>query len=66
LLRDGAGRSVSAKLGATALIRQGLIAVDMRALIASTKQDLRLISGEAPEMCRKCNTSMWAVFCRQR
>ena len=64
LLRDGAGRSISVKLGAMAFDRQGMIAVDMPALIVSSKQDLRSISDEVTEMCKKCKTSIWAVFCR--
>ena len=64
VLRDGAGRSVSVTLGAMAFDRQGMIAVDMPALVASSKQDLRSISDEVTEMCQKCKSSIWAMFCR--
>jgi hypothetical protein len=63
VLRDGAGHSVSVKLGAMAFDRQGKIALDMPALIASSKQDLKSVSDQVIEMCQKCKTSIWAMFC---
>jgi hypothetical protein len=64
LLRDGVGRSASVKLGAMAFDRQGRIAVDMPTLVESSKQDLKSVSDQVAEMCSKCKTSIWAVFCR--
>jgi hypothetical protein len=63
ILRNGAGRTVSVKLGAMAFDRQGKIAFDMPALIQSSKEDLKSVSDEVTEMCRKCKTTIWAVFC---
>jgi serine protease Do len=63
VLRNGAGRTVSVKLGAMAFDRQGRIALDMPALIESSKQDLKSVSDQVAEMCQKCKTSIWAVFC---
>jgi hypothetical protein len=64
LSRDGAARAVSVTLGAMAFDRQGRIAFDMPALIASSKDDLKYVSDEVTEMCRKCKTTIWAIFCR--
>jgi hypothetical protein len=62
---DGfAARAVSVTLGAMAFDRQGRIAFDMPALIASSKDDLKYVSDEVTEMCRKCKTTIWAIFCR--
>jgi hypothetical protein len=63
VLRDGAGRTVTVKLGAMAFDRQGRIALDMPALIDSSKQDLKSVSDQVTEMCQKCKTSIWAMFC---
>jgi hypothetical protein len=63
VLRDGAGRTVTVKLGAMAFDRQGRIALDMPALIESSKQDLKSVSDQVIEMCQKCKTSIWAMFC---
>lgn len=63
VLRDGAGRTVSLKLGAMAFDRQGRIAFDMPALVESSKRDLKYVSDEVTEMCRKCKTTIWAMFC---
>jgi hypothetical protein len=63
VLRNGAGRTVTVKLGAMAFDRQGRMALDMPALIESSKQDLKSVSDQVTEMCQKCKTSIWAVFC---
>jgi hypothetical protein len=63
VLRNGAGRTATVKLGAMAFDRQGRIALDMPALIESSKQDLKSTSDQVTEMCQKCKTSIWAVFC---
>jgi serine protease Do len=63
VLRNGAGRTVTVKLGAMAFDRQGRIALDMPALIESSKQDLKSVSDQVTEMCQKCKTSIWAMFC---
>ena len=63
VLRSGAGRTVTVKLGAMAFDRQGRIALDMPALIESSKQDLKSVSDQVTEMCQKCKTSIWAMFC---
>jgi hypothetical protein len=61
--RVGAGRTVTVKLGSMAFDRQGRIALDMPALIESSKQDLKSVSDQVTEMCQKCKTSIWAMFC---
>jgi hypothetical protein len=61
--RKGAGRAVSVKLGAMSFDHKGNIAFDMPALIASSKEDLKFVSNEVAEMCRKCKTTIWAMFC---
>jgi PDZ domain len=63
VLRDGAGRTVSVKLGAMAFDKQGRVALDMPALVESSKQDLKSVSDQVTEMCQKCKTSIWAMFC---
>jgi PDZ domain len=61
--RNGAGRTLSVKLGAMAFDHQGKVAFDMPDLIQTSKRDLKYVSDEVAEMCRKCNTSIWAMFC---
>jgi hypothetical protein len=63
LLRNGAGRTVGVKLGAMGFDRQGKIALDMPDLIQSSRQDLKYVSDQVTEMCRKCKTTIWAMFC---
>jgi hypothetical protein len=63
VLRNGVGHTVSVKLGGMAFDRQGTVAFDMPALIASSKEDLKYVSDEVAEMCRKCQTTIWAMFC---
>jgi PDZ domain len=63
VLRDGAGRTVTVKLGAMAFDRRGRIALDLPALIEFSKQDLKSVSDQVTEMCQKCKTSIWAMFC---
>jgi len=63
VVRKGAPRSVSVKLGAMAFDRQGKIAFDMPALVASSKEDLKYASDEVTKMCQQCKSSIWAVFC---
>jgi hypothetical protein len=62
--RDGAGRTVSVKLAAMAFDPQGRAALDMPALMASSREDLKAVADEVTDMCQKCKTSIWAVFCR--
>ena len=62
--RDGVGRTVSVKLGAMAFDAQGRAALDMPALIASSQQDLKSVADQVTDMCQKCNSSIWAMFCR--
>ena len=64
VLRDGSARTVSVKLGAMAFDPDGRIALDMPALIVSSKQDLKYVADEVTKMCRQCKTSIWAMFCR--
>jgi membrane-associated protease RseP (regulator of RpoE activity) len=64
LLRDGAGRTASIKLGAMAFDASGDTALDMPALVVSSREDLHLIAGAVTDMCAKCKTSIWAMFCR--
>jgi hypothetical protein len=64
LLRDGAGRTASLKLGGMAFDASGDTALDMPALVASSREDLHAIAGEVTDMCAKCKTSIWAMFCR--
>ena len=64
VLRGGAGQTVSVTLGAMAFDSQGRAALDMPALIALSKQDLASVANEVTEMCGKCKTSIWAIFCR--
>ncbi len=64
LLRDGAPHAASIKLGAMAFDASGRAALDMPELIASSRQDLQYVAGEVAQMCRKCKSSIWAVFCR--
>lgn len=63
VLRNGAGRSVGVTLGAMAFDSQGKIAIDMPALLDSSKQDLKFVSDQVTEMCQKCKTSVWSIFC---
>jgi PDZ domain len=62
--RDGVERTISVKLGAMAFDQDGRTALDMPALVASSKQDLKYVADEVTAMCLKCKTSIWAVFCR--
>jgi predicted metalloprotease with PDZ domain len=64
LLRDGAERQASVKLGANAFDANGQIALDMPELIASSRQDLQSVAGEVTKMCQKCKSTIWAMFCR--
>lgn len=63
VLRNGAGRTVGVKLGAMAFDKQGRVAFDMPSLVASSKDDLKSVSDQVTEMCRKCKTTIWAIFC---
>jgi predicted metalloprotease with PDZ domain len=64
LWRDGAERQASVKLGGMAFDADGRTALDMPALMVSSRQDLKAISGAVTDMCVKCKTSVWAMFCR--
>jgi PDZ domain len=61
--RDGAGRTLSAKLGAMAFDHQGKIAFDMPDLMQRSRKDLKYVAEQVTEMCGKCSTSIWAMFC---
>jgi len=62
--RADAARKVSIKLGAMAFDADGRTALDMPAMVAASKQDLKAVADEVTSMCQKCKTSIWAVFCR--
>lgn len=64
LLRDGAARQASVKLGGMSFDADGETALDMPALMVSSRQDLHAIAGAVTDMCAKCKTSVWAMFCR--
>ena len=64
VLRDGAERRASLKLGGMAFDADGETALDMPALMVSSRQDLHAIAGAVTDMCVKCKTSVWAMFCR--
>lgn len=64
LLRDGAPRSASVKLGAMAFDASGRVALEMPELIVSSRQDLHAVAAEVTQMCQKCSSSIWALFCR--
>jgi hypothetical protein len=64
LWRDGAERRASVKLGGMAFDADGQTALDMPALMISSRQDLHAIAGAVTDMCVKCKTSIWAMFCR--
>jgi hypothetical protein len=64
LLRDGAGRTASVKLGGMAFDASGRAALDMPGLIASSREDLAKVAAEVTDMCGKCKSSVWAMFCR--
>jgi PDZ domain len=64
VLREGAARSVSIKLGGMAFDASGQVALDMPALVSESRQDLQAIAGEVTKMCQQCKTSIWAMFCR--
>ncbi len=62
--RDGALRTMSVKLGAMAFDPSGRTALDMPALVESSKQDLKYVADEVTSMCQRCKTTVWAMFCR--
>jgi hypothetical protein len=64
LERDGAARKVAIKLGAMAFDPDGRAALDMPALVEASKTDLKKVADEVTDMCSKCKSSIWAVFCR--
>jgi len=64
LLRGGTAREASVKLGGMAFDADGQTALDMPALMVSSRQDLKAIAGAVTDMCAKCKTSIWAMFCR--
>jgi hypothetical protein len=64
LWRDGAEHKASVKLGGMAFDADGQTALDMPALMVSSRQDLHAIAGAVTDMCVKCKTSVWAMFCR--
>lgn len=63
VLRDGAERNVSVKLGAMAFDQDGSVALDMPAIVTSSKKDLKYVASEVTKMCQECKTTIWAVFC---
>jgi C-terminal processing protease CtpA/Prc len=62
--RADAARTVSIKLGGMAFDADGRTALDMPAMVAASKQDLKSVADEVTSMCQKCKASIWAVFCR--
>lgn len=62
--RDGVLRTMSVKLGAMAFDQSGRTALDMPALVESSKQDLKYVADEVTNMCQRCKTTVWAMFCR--
>lgn len=64
LMRDGAERKASVKLGGMAFDASGQAALDMPALIAASREDLAKVADEVTDMCGKCKSSVWALFCR--
>ena len=64
LMRDGAARTQKVKLGAAAFDADGRAALDMPALVASSRQDLQYVAGEVAKMCEQCKSSIFAMFCR--
>ena len=64
LLRAGVARQAAIKLGGMAFDADGQTALDLPALMVSSRQDLHAIAGAVTDMCVKCNTSIWAMFCR--
>jgi hypothetical protein len=62
--RADAARTVNIKLGAMAFDADGHTALDIPAMVAASKQDLKSVADEVTSMCQKCKTSIWAVFCR--
>ncbi len=64
VLNAGAARQVSAKLGGMAFDADGRVALAMPELIVSSRDDLKHIADEVTDMCVKCKSTIWAVFCR--
>lgn len=64
LARDGAEVKASVKLGGQAFDASGQVALDMPALVASSREDLAKVATEVTDMCGKCKSSIWAMFCR--
>jgi hypothetical protein len=62
--RDNAERSVSLKLSGMAFDPTGRPALDMPTLVDESKEDLKKVADEVTDMCAKCKSSIWAVFCR--
>lgn len=62
--RDGAAHQVSVNLGAMAFDADGRVALDLPELVTSSKEDLRRVADEVTDMCGKCKTTIWAIFCR--
>jgi hypothetical protein len=61
---DGAAREVNLKLGAMAFDADGRVALDMPTLVAESRADLKRVADEVTELCTKCKTTVWALFCR--
>jgi predicted metalloprotease with PDZ domain len=61
---DGAAREASVKLGAMAFDADGSVALDMPALVAESREDLKRVADEVTDLCAKCKTTVWALFCR--
>jgi hypothetical protein len=64
LKRDGAARELNVKLGGKAFDADGSLALDMPELVAASREDLKRVADEVTDLCRKCKTTIWALFCR--
>jgi predicted metalloprotease with PDZ domain len=64
ILRNGARQTISVQLGTIATDAQGRVPIDGQTLLTASKTDLDRVATEVGEMCEKCKSSIWAVFCR--
>jgi hypothetical protein len=64
ILRNGARQTISVKLGTIATDAEGRVPIDGQVLVNASKVDLDKVATEVGDMCGKCKSSIWAVFCR--
>jgi C-terminal processing protease CtpA/Prc len=64
ILRNGAQQSISVKLGMIGTDAEGRVSIDGQTLLTGSKTDLDKVATEVGEMCAKCKSSIWAVFCK--